>query len=437
MDSPTKLHKASVARFSRQLIMSEIGVKGQIKLQKSSALIIGAGGLGCPAAQYLAAAGVGTLGIVDFDDVEISNLHRQILHTEQGANEKWSKADSAAKSLQQLNSQINVIPIIQQLDKGNAADIFKDYDLVLDATDNVASRYLISDVCVLTNKPLVSGSALRWEGQLTIYNYTDENGEHGPCYRCLYPKPPPPESVTNCSDGGVIGVVPGIIGCMQALEAIKIIAGLKPSFHKKLYVFDGLTGMTRTIKLRPQQTDCVCCGKNSQITLENLPNYTQFCGAGPHDKCQMLKILNSEDRISVTDLNEIRKGGIEHLLVDVRNPVELQICSLSNSINVPIHCLQALEAMNSRPAKSAHAVIEVDKLREEIEEKFKQTTQNGEANSVGNVPVFVMCRMGNDSQKAVTILKKYFECKVPVTFKDIKGGLMAWANQIDESMAQY
>ncbi|VDI12833.1 adenylyltransferase and sulfurtransferase [Mytilus galloprovincialis] len=194
LEKSDNLSNEQIGRYSRQLILPEIGVKGQLSLSSKSVLIVGAGGLGCPSAVYLAAAGVGRIGIVDYDEVELNNLHRQILHTEKRVG--TPKSSSVASSCTQ-------------------------YDVVLDATDNVATRYLLNDACILANKPLVSGSALRFEGQLTVYNY-----EGGPCYRCLYPKPPPPETVTNCSDGGVLGVIPGIIGCMQALEAIKICAGI-------------------------------------------------------------------------------------------------------------------------------------------------------------------------------------------------------------------
>ncbi|VDI69106.1 adenylyltransferase and sulfurtransferase [Mytilus galloprovincialis] len=219
LEKSDNLSNEQIGRYSRQLILPEIGVKGQLSLSRTSVLIVGAGGLGCPSAVYLAAAGVGRIGIVDYDEVELNNLHRQILHTEKRVG--TPKSSSVASSCTQLNSLVECIPYHLQLDSTNALRLIKQYDVVLDATDNVATRYLLNDACILANKPLVSGSALRFEGQLTIYNY-----EGGPCYRCLYPKPPPPETVTNCSDGGVLGVIPGIIGCMQALEAIKICAGI-------------------------------------------------------------------------------------------------------------------------------------------------------------------------------------------------------------------
>ncbi|XP_039260934.2 adenylyltransferase and sulfurtransferase MOCS3-like [Styela clava] len=438
MQHEQKLDNDSVARYSRQLILPEIGVEGQIKLNNAKVLIVGAGGLGCPAAQYLASAGVGTIGIVDYDEVEVSNLHRQILHTEKRAADRWSKAESAAFALNELNSKCKIVPIIAQLDRNNALDIFKDYDVVIDATDNITSRYLISDTCVLTNKPLVSGGALRWEGQLTVYNYTDDNGTTGPCYRCLHPIPPPPESVTNCSDGGVIGVVPGIIGCMQALETLKIIVGIQPSYHRNLFVFNGLEGNCRTVKLRGRQPSCVCCGDNRSIKLDNLPDYTEFCGMGANDKCKMLHILNPDERITVKQYYELTKKSKKHILIDVRNPVELGICSLPESINIPIDKLKTLDACMVKSGNS-RTFPEIDKLCNLITEySVDNGTKTGDTDSdLPKLPVFVVCRMGNDSQKAVKILQKCLKCDSPVIFKDLKGGLMAWANQIDKSMAQY
>eukprot|EP00117_Sycon_ciliatum_P034341 scpid92737/ scgid4480/ Adenylyltransferase and sulfurtransferase MOCS3; Molybdenum cofactor synthesis protein 3; Molybdopterin-synthase adenylyltransferase; Adenylyltransferase MOCS3; Sulfur carrier protein MOCS2A adenylyltransferase; Molybdopterin-synthase sulfurtransferase; Sulfur carrier protein MOCS2A sulfurtransferase; Sulfurtransferase MOCS3 len=206
-----------ISRYGRQLILPEIGLKGQLGLKQSSVLIVGCGGLGCPSALYLAAAGIGQLGLLDYDEVELSNLHRQVLHTEAGSDVR--KCDSAADALFRINSHVQCRRHHVALNSFNAMDIVSQYDIVVDASDNVATRYLVNDACVLLNKPLVSGSALRFEGQLTVYHYED-----GPCYRCLFPRPPPPETVTNCSDGGVVGMVPGVIGVLQAIEVVKIAA---------------------------------------------------------------------------------------------------------------------------------------------------------------------------------------------------------------------
>lgn len=287
-------------------------------MANSSVLILGAGGLGCPAAIYLAAAGIGHLGVVDYDVVELSNLHRQIMHRE--ASVGVSKAASLAQAVRSLNSRVRVTVHDVQLDGSNAMGIVSGYDVALDCSDNPATRYLINDACVLSGRPLISGSALRWEGQLTVYNYRD-----GPCYRCLYPTPPNPQFVTNCSDGGVIGagdtsptcshqfqsmstnvicvflivffLVPGLIGTLQAMETIKLLlAEVKPdtsnhcptgpSFSRRLLVFDGESGMFRTVSLRPKQPDCAVCASPQTRTINRLEDvdYALFCGRGPHDK---------------------------------------------------------------------------------------------------------------------------------------------------------
>lgn len=429
-----RISNDDVERYSRQLIMPEIGVQGQLKLKSSKALIVGAGGLGCPCAQYLVAAGIGTLGILDHDTVEKSNLHRQVLHTEIGVSQEILKAESAAQRLHQLNSTCNILPICVMLTRDNASELFRDYDLIVDATDNVASRYLISDICVLTDKPLVSGSALKWEGQLTIYHYTSNEGVTGPCYRCLYPVPPPPESVTNCSDGGVIGVVPGIVGCMQALEALKILTGNEPSFHQKLYIFDGLRGVSRTVALRPRQTNCICCGENPTINLRELPDYAAFCGMEAADKCRVLNILDKHERISVSELHELVSSAMKHILVDVRNPVELDICALPNSVNIPLNRLRAA-SMKIQNGKG----ISPEKYEEvfALQNMIMKLLQDSDNDSDHPCNVFVVCRMGNDSQIAVKIFKDLFKFYDNVVFKDIRGGLMAWAGQIDKDMAKY
>lgn len=214
----TSLNNDDIMRYSRQLLLPELGVKGQIAISNISVLVVGCGGLGCPLAQYLAAAGIGRLGLLDYDVVELSNLHRQVLHTE--LTQGQPKALSAAQAISRMNSTVQCVPYHLQLSRENAIQLIQQYDIVADCSDNVPTRYLVNDACVLTSRPLVSASALRMEGQLTVYNYRG-----GPCYRCLYPIPPPPETVTNCSDGGVLGVVPGIMGCLQALEVLKIASG--------------------------------------------------------------------------------------------------------------------------------------------------------------------------------------------------------------------
>ncbi|XP_022333383.2 adenylyltransferase and sulfurtransferase MOCS3-like [Crassostrea virginica] len=405
LEPRVSLSNAEIGRYSRQLILPEIGYQGQVKLASTAVLVVGAGGLGCPAGIYLAAAGVGRIGFIDYDEVELSNLHRQILHSEGKVG--VAKSSSAASACSQLNSHVQCVPLHLQLNSSNALQIIKDYDIVLDASDNVATRYLLNDACILSKKPLVSGSALRFEGQLTVYGHRD-----GPCYRCLYPKPPPPETVTNCSDGGVLGVVPGIIGSMQALEAIKIASGMGSSFCQKMLLFDGQEGTFRTIKLRPRQPDCIVCGQRPVIT--ELIDYQQFCGSQPDDKEKSLNLLGKEDRINVKEYKQILDQGRKHLLVDVRAPVEMEICQLPAEVyNLPVTCVDREESLA--------------RLRSHIL-----------AQSAGDqpLPVYVVCRRGNDSQIAVQKLKNHFKSD-SIQFKDITGGLHAWAKHVDTNFPVY
>nr|XP_006820234.1 PREDICTED: adenylyltransferase and sulfurtransferase MOCS3-like [Saccoglossus kowalevskii] len=401
----SKLENSSIARHSRQLILPEIGVKGQISIANTSVLIVGAGGLGCPSAIYLAAAGIGRLGIVDYDEVELSNLHRQVLHTEDRIG--IEKSASVTTAIKGLNSSVVCIPYHMSLNSSNAIQVIQQYDIVLDCTDNVATRYLLNDACVLTGKPLVSGSALRFEGQVTVYNTQD-----GPCYRCLFPIPPPPETVTNCSDGGVLGVVPGIIGCIQALETLKIASGIGASYCQKLLVFDGIDGTFRTIKLRSKKKNCVVCSENPTIT--QLIDYEQFCGSKATDKSKTVKLLSNENRISVENYANIVKEKHYHVLVDVRTPCEMDICQLPNTINIPITEV-GKNNDNMHKLKTA-----IDKLTDQVQ----------------TVPVYVVCRLGNDSQSAVQILQEMLS-DLPVTIKDIRGGLVQWAKKIDPEFPQY
>ncbi|KAK6183525.1 hypothetical protein SNE40_010995 [Patella caerulea] len=402
-----KLSNESISRYSRQLILPELGVTGQVKLTNSSVLIVGAGGLGCPSAVYLAAAGIGRLGIVDYDEVELSNLHRQILHTEDRVG--MSKSQSVATTCHRLNSGVEYVPYHLALDSCNALPIISQYDIVLDATDNVATRYLLNDACVIAGKTLVSGSALRFEGQLTVYNY-----ENGPCYRCLYPKPPPPQTVTNCSDGGVVGVVPGIIGCMQALEAIKIASGIKSSFGQRMLLFDAIDGTFRCVKLRGRQPSCPVCGDAPTIT--QLIDYEQFCGAKASDKDKAMNILEKEQRMSAKEYKTILEEKKPHILVDVRQPVELEICQLPNTktINIPVSSLQKEEKIS------------------ELRDRINQLKSNGD----DKVPIVVVCRRGNDSQSAVNTLKQQL-LDNNIEIKDIKGGLHSWSKNVDHNFPQY
>ncbi|XP_064392027.1 adenylyltransferase and sulfurtransferase MOCS3-like [Halichondria panicea] len=409
-DCSAKLSKEEIGRYGRQLILPEWGVKSQLLLKSTSVLIVGVGGLGCPAALHLAAAGVGHVGLLDYDSVELSNLHRQVLHTEQRVGVQ--KAESAKLSIHSLNSSVQVSTHCCLLSRTNALDLLKSYDVILDCTDNVATRYLLNDACVLLQKPLVSGSALRFEGQLTVYGY-----KGGPCYRCLFPTPPPPHTVTNCSEGGVLGAVPGVIGTMQATEAIKIATQIGNPLSGRLLMYDALMCTFRTIKLRPQQPQCVVCGENPSI--KELIDYELFCGSRADDKSCHVSILRDEERMSCKEYMGVVKSSRTHLLLDVREPVEFEICHLPKSLNYPLRSLESDPVSNCR-----------ERLSWILEQQ-----------SLGDpVLVCVVCRRGNDSQLAVRKLKDQSDSlfgAVAVEIKDIVGGLTEWSNTIDQTFPKY
>jgi len=386
----SKLTKEDIERYSRQLILPELRVGGQEKLKASSALVVGCGGLGCPAAAYLAGAGVGRIGLIDHDTVEVSNLHRQVLHTQSRVG--VSKAVSLAASLAGINPSLQVVPYNIALTSSTALAIICQYDIVLDCTDNVATRYLLSDACVLSNLPLVSGSALRWEGQLTVYNF-----KGGPTYRCLYPEPPPPSAVTNCSDGGVLGAVPGVIGCLQALETVKILSGMEPCYSGSLFLFDGLDGRGRLVKLR---------GRREGAQVTKLIDYEQFCGSGATDKDAEVVLLSSDQRVTARQLAEVMEGSSPYLLVDVRPEVEVEMCAIQNSINLPLA-----------------------RLKEGREEDVALLQSKGKGQ-----PIYMICRRGNDSQEGVREVKNFLP---EVDVRDIVGGLHAWAKIVDKNFPIY
>lgn len=411
LTAKSALSNEDIMRYSRQLLLPELGVRGQLSLSKTSVLVVGCGGLGCPLAQYLAAAGIGRLGLLDYDEVELSNLHRQVLHGEENCGQ--AKALSAAHAVKRLNSTVECVPYHLQLSPANALQLIRQYDIVADCSDNVPTRYLVNDACVLSGKPLVSASALRLEGQLTVYNYRG-----GPCYRCLYPVPPPPETVTNCSDGGVLGVVPGIMGCFQALEVLKIASGKVSSCGQQLVMFDAQDAKFRSIKLRPKQAGCAVCGETPAVT--QLVDYEAFCGAAATDKCRRLHLLSRDQRITVQDYKTIADSAEPHLLLDVRPLVEVDICHLPFSLNIPLSCLEE--------RRSEHLRL----LKEQISQL------KGQMSGDCLPAVYVICKQGNDSQKAVRVLEKMSGSEVDaITAKDISGGLMAWANTIDPTFPCY
>lgn len=359
--------------------------------------------LGCPSAQHLAGTGIGHIGIVDYDIVEINNLHRQLLHTEDSIG--TPKVESLKRAITSLNSNVEVSTFHTQLTSTNCFDILKNFDIILDCTDNVATRYLLNDACVMLRKPLVSGSALQYEGQLTVYNYNN-----GPCYRCLFPIPPNPESVTNCSDSGVVATVTGVIGTMQAMEALKIIQNMNGILYGKLLIYDALEATFRNVKLRTRKIECMVCGESP--TIKELIDYEEFCGMKANDKDMHLNILEENDRIAVGDYKKyyLDRKEKKHILIDVRNINEFEICQLPGSLNIPMK-----ELLDDRKSS-------------EILKKLKYDTNQSE------IDIFTVCRRGNDSQLAVNRLKSLLP---NANIKDLIGGLHAWTKTIDSSFPIY
>uniref|UniRef100_A0A1I7UEE1 Adenylyltransferase and sulfurtransferase MOCS3 homolog n=1 Tax=Caenorhabditis tropicalis TaxID=1561998 RepID=A0A1I7UEE1_9PELO len=392
------ISRKDAGRYSRQLLVDDFGVNGQKNLKSSKVLIVGAGGLGCPVATYLGAAGVGTLGIVDYDQISLDNLHRQVAYKETQVGQ--SKAQGLAEQIKSQNSDVNVVVHNISLDSSNAVEIFKNYNIVCDCTDNVATRYLINDVCVILNIPLVSGSALRWDGQLSVYHY----GPDCPCFRCLFPSAPDPSSVTNCNEGGVLGPIVGTIGSMQALEVMKIAANVPSTLAGKLLLFDGREGKSRTIRLRKRDPKCAVCGDNPTITTPI--DYVVFCGAGAHDKIEHLNLLAECDRVNVEEYRDIRKNQ-KQILLDTRPPVEFEIAHLPEAINV------TLNECRSLPAAEISSRLGID---------------SSESN------VYVICHRGNDSQRAVLLLREKID---KIRFRDIIGGYEDWANKINDKFPLY
>ncbi|KAL2817673.1 hypothetical protein BDW59DRAFT_131703 [Aspergillus cavernicola] len=407
-------------RYGRQMIVAQVGLQGQLKLRDARVLIVGAGGLGCPAALYLAGAGVGTLGLVDGDTVESSNLHRQVLHRSKNVGKL--KVDSALEYLRELNPHPTYIAHRTHLVPQEAPDIFRDYDLILDCTDNPATRYLISDTAVLLGKPLVSASALRTEGQLMVLNNPprpagDKTG--GPCYRCVFPKPPPANSITSCADGGILGPVVGTMGVLQALEAIKVLTsnaadGASPP---SLLIFSAYSSpQFRTIKLRSRRPNCAVCSADASVTLGGVRSgsmdYVFFCGTtGPED------VLSPEERITPL---EYQKTAADRHVIDVREKVQFDICSLENSINIPISTILASAARRDTDDSSLPAW-----LPSTIVADF-------------NHPIYVVCRQGNDSQTAVRRLKELgLDRRGERVIVDLKGGFSSWREQVDPDWPDY
>ncbi|KAF7519257.1 hypothetical protein PCG10_010119 [Penicillium crustosum] len=436
---PWPLLQEEYKRYGRQMIVSQVGLKGQLKLRSARVLLVGAGGLGCPAAQYLAGAGVGTIGLIDGDTVEVSNLHRQVLHRTKNVGKY--KVDSAIESLKELNPHPTYIAHRTHLTPEAAPAVFQDYDLILDCTDNPATRYLISDTAVLLGKPLVSASALRTEGQLMVLNNPprapgDKTG--GPCYRCVFPKPPPADSVVSCADGGILGPVVGTMGVLQALEAIKVITapeidGACPRDPPSLHIFSAYSSpLVRTIRLRSRRANCAVCSAEATVTLDTIKSgsmdYVFFCGS-----TNLPSLLGPEERISAREYNERHANAMSdssnpHTIIDVRDETQFGICSLENSINIPIS--------NILSSGSTAGLQGTD--NEQHAGKVPSWLPSEVASSESTNPIYVVCRLGNDSQ---IVVKKMKELGLDQHGKrfigDIRGGLRLWKEQVDPSWPEY
>ncbi len=378
-----QLGHEEIRRYSRHLIMPEVGMAGQKKLKAASVLAVGAGGLGSPLAMYLAAAGVGRIGVVDFDVVDESNLQRQIIH-----GQSWlgkPKRESARTRLLDINPYIQVDTYGDPLTSANALDVMRDYDVIIDGTDNFQTRYLVNDACVLLDKPNVYGSIFRFEGQASVF-YARE----GPCYRCLYPEPPPPGLVPSCAEGGVLGVLPGVIGTIQATEAIKLIIGQGEPLIGRLLLYDALEMSFRTLKLR-KNPDCPACGEHPTVT--ELIDYDAFCGVTPHD-------VQAEQGMEVTAQElktQLDRDGKDLVVIDVREPHEWEISKLSFATLIP---------KGELPSR----LNTLDMTKEYV----------------------VHCQSGMRSLEAARLMKA-----AGFRAKSLHGGINAWAREIDPSLPTY
>lgn len=384
-----QLTNEDIARYSRHLILPEVGMEGQQKLKAAKVLCVGTGGLGAPLALYLAAAGIGTLGLVDFDVVDESNLQRQVIHSTPDVGRP--KIDSAAEKLQALNPRLNIVKHETMLTSKNALEIISQYDIVADGTDNFPTRYLVNDACVLTGKPNSYASIFRFEGQASVFAT-----EEGPCYRCLYPEPPPPGLVPSCAEGGVLGILPGLLGVIQATEVIKLILGKGEPLVGRLLLVDSLNMKFRELKLR-KNPECPVCGTNPTVT--ELIDYQQFCGIQP--PAPPAAVQNGIPQMTVQDLKRKMDAGEEFFLLDVREPHEFQIANLQGYL-IPVGEL---------PGR----VNELEEVRQAGQE------------------IVVHCKSGGRSQKAAEFLRQQGFKNVA----NVAGGILAWAGEIDPSVPKY
>jgi sulfur-carrier protein adenylyltransferase/sulfurtransferase len=413
-----ELNNDEIRRYGRHLIMPEFGIEGQRRLKSSSVLIVGTGGLGSPLALYLAAAGIGRLGLVDFDVVDESNLQRQIVHAISSIGK--SKIDSAEKRIRDLNQYIQIDKYEVPLTSENAVEICAPYDIIIDGTDNFPTRYLVNDVCVKLGKPNVYGSILRFEGQLTVF-YAKE----GPCYRCMFPEPPPPGLVPNCAEAGVLGVLPGVIGTMQATEAIKLLTGIGTPMIGRMMLYDALDMSFTQIKIRKNPTCPVCSIPHEQV---ELIDYEQFCGVPAHDNAPLNVSVNGSangvnghheelpvPQITVSQLKARLDSGEDLLIVDVRNPEEFEIAVLDNTVKAPKP--QVLLAVED---------VQAGRKREEdtILAEFPRDRE-----------ILVHCRSGVRSTDVIKALRSIGYD--PSKLINVEGGILAWAREIDRTMPTY
>jgi adenylyltransferase/sulfurtransferase len=392
--APVTLSNDEILRYSRHLIMPEVGMDGQLKLKAAKVLMVGAGGLGAPVGLYLAAAGIGRIGVVDFDVVDFTNLQRQVIHGTKDVGRK--KLDSAAETMQDINPNVRIDRYEVALTSENALDIIREYDMVVDGTDNFPTRYLVNDACVLLKKPNVYGSIFRFEGQASIFAYPGGpfSANRGPCYRCLYPEPPPPGLVPSCAEGGVLGILPGLIGLVQATEAVKLILSSGEPLIGRLMLYDALAMRFRELKLR-RNTECPACGDHPTIT--KLIDYQEFCGI-PHQEPAPVSPTAKEGEISVVELKQKIDRGDKFMLLDVREPHEWQIAKIPGATLIPLGDL---------PKR----VNELD----------------------SSVEIVAQCRSGVRSGKACDFLRQAGFKKV----KNLTGGILAWSDQVDPSVPKY
>src|SRR6195256_3609052 len=384
-----KLSNDEIARYSRHLILPEVGMEGQQKLKAAKVLCVGTGGVGAPLALYLAAAGVGTLGLVDFDTVDASNLQRQIIHST--ATVGKLKVDSAEIMLKGLNPFLNVVKHNTMLTSANALEILKDYDVIADGTDNFQTRYLVNDACVLLNKPNAYGSIFRFEGQASVFATKE-----GPCYRCLYPEPPPPGLVPSCAEGGVLGVLPGIIGVIQATESIKLILGIGEPLIGRFLIYDALKMRFRELKLR-KDPECPVCGTHPTVT--KLIDYEQFCGIRPEPAAAQATGAGVSDwEITPVDLKKRLDAGDDVLILDVREPNEYQINRIAGSVLIPLG---------------------------ELPRRYAELPKDKD--------IVAHCKMGGRSAKAMEFLQTVGFKRV----KNLRGGILEWIDKVDPSQPKY